>query len=566
MKQESAFNILKTGANVFLTGSPGTGKTFLLNKYINFLKQNQVNYAVVAPTGIAATHVGGSTINSFFGLGISNRFDEISIDAASSKKYVYERVKNIKILVLDEVSMLSPELFGAIDGVLKNIKQTNKVFGGIQIVLCGDFFQLPPVQKEKQVRKFVYHKDLWEALDLKICYLHKKFRQQKGEVLISILDEMRKGSVSEDSMKAFRGRYNKEPEGMPGKTTRLYTHNMDVESINKKELDVIKNEKEIFLAEKKGLKKDIEKIFSTSMVLESLELKIDALVVFIKNNLQRGYINGTMGKVVSFDKSTLKPQVEIFSGRIIDVDVEEWTKETESGKVTALVKQIPLRLAWAMTIHKSQGMTLDSAEIDLSKTFERGQGYVALSRLKTLKNLKLLGLNQKALEVDPDVIRIDKIFQKKSDDIKDKFEKYTKSDIKLFSKTFVELCDGTFVDVCFEDENKKIPKTKEFIKSDRYEKTKELLEKKTDIKVIAKHLELTENTIVNHIAKIKEKNSDMDLSFYKPKKEILENVKIALQKTETKKSKNGKYMLKPIFQFLEGRYSYKTISLSLVFL
>ena len=156
MEQESAFNILKTGSNVFLTGSPGTGKTFLLNKYINFLKQNQVEYAVVAPTGIAATHVGGSTINSFFGLGIANRFDEISIDEAASKKYVYERVKNIKILVLDEVSMLSPELFGAVDGVLKNIKQNSKVFGGIQVVLCGDFFQLPPVRSISLSYFFIY--------------------------------------------------------------------------------------------------------------------------------------------------------------------------------------------------------------------------------------------------------------------------------------------------------------------------------------------------------------------------------------------------------------------------
>ena len=385
-------------------------------------------------------------------------------------------------------------------------------------------------------------------------------------MLVSILDEMRKGSVSEVSMEAFRGRYNKEPEGIVGKTTRLYTHNIDVESINKKELDMIENENEIFLAEKKGLKKDVEKIFSTSMVLESLELKTGALVVFIKNNLQRGYINGTMGKVVSFDKSTLNPQVEIFSGRIIDVDVEEWTKETEAGKITALVKQVPLRLAWAMTIHKSQGMTLDSAEIDLSKTFERGQGYVALSRLKTLKNLKLLGLNQKALEVDPDVIRIDKIFQKKSNEIEEKFKKYSKSDIKLFTETFVEFCGGTFVDVCFDSVDKKTFKEKYISKTDRYEKTKKLLEQSISIKTIAKQLELTESTIINHISKIKEKDSSLDLSFYKPKKEILENVKIALQKTGAKKAQNGKYTLKPIFQFLEGRYSYKTINLSLVFL
>ena len=381
MEQKIAFNVLKTGANVFLTGGPGTGKTFLLNQYINFLRENKINYSVVAPTGIAAMHVGGSTVHSFFGLGISDQFDDMQIDAACSKRHVYQKVKDMKVLVLDEVSMLSPEIFGAIDGVLKNIKQNKKVFGGIQVVLCGDFFQLPPVQKVKKIRRFAYHKDLWEILDLKVCYLKQKFRQQKGEKLISILDEMRSGSVSEDSMTAFRGRYNKDPQKKGNKNIKLFTHNADVESINQKELDSIENSRNFFIATKKGSKRDIEKIFSYSMVLEKLELKVDALVVFIKNNINRGYINGTVGKVVSFDTVTGNPQVEIFSGRVIDVLKEEWTVGVDSGAVTAIVEQLPLRLAWAMTVHKSQGMTLDSAEIDLSKTFEKGQGYVALSRL-----------------------------------------------------------------------------------------------------------------------------------------------------------------------------------------
>ena len=566
MEQKIAFNVLKTGANVFLTGGPGTGKTFLLNQYINFLRENKINYSVVAPTGIAAMHVGGSTVHSFFGLGISDRFDDMQIDAACSKRHVYQKVKDMKVLVLDEVSMLSPEIFGAIDGILKNIKQTKKVFGGIQVVLCGDFFQLPPVQKVKKIRRFAYHKDLWETLDLKVCYLKQKFRQQKGEKLISILDEMRSGSVSEDSMTAFRGRYNKDPQKKGNKNIKLFTHNADVESINQKELDSIENSKNFFIATKKGSKRDIEKIFSYSMVLEKLELKVDALVVFIKNNINRGYINGTVGKVVSFDTVTGNPQVEIFSGRVIDVLKEEWTVGVDSGAVTAIVEQLPLRLAWAMTVHKSQGMTLDSAEIDLSKTFEKGQGYVALSRLKTLDNLKLLGLNQKALEVDPDVIRIDKIFQKKSNAAEEKFKKYTNQDVELFAETFVELCGGDFVNVYFDCASKKIQKTQYISKIDRYEKTKKMLEKKMDIKTIAKQLELTENTIINHILKIKEKDSSLDLSFYKPKKEILESVKIALQKTGAKKAQNGKYVLKPIFQFLEGRYTYKTISLSIAFL
>ena len=565
MKQEIAFDVLKSGQNVFLTGSPGTGKTFVVNKYINFLRKNNLKFAVVAPTGIAASHIGGSTVQSFFGLGIKDKFTEMDIDIISQNKYIYERIKDLKVLVVDEISMLAPELFIAIDMVLRSFLDTSKAFGGVQLVLSGDFFQLPPVSKEKKIQRFAYQIDLWERADLKVCYLSEKFRQKEGEELLSILEEIRSGSVSEESMEIFRSRYNKDPEDAGGRITRLYTHNIDVERINLEELSNLSGNTHFFKSESKGAKKDIEKIFSSSLVRETVELKEGAIVVFIKNNFKKGYINGTIGKVSGFNSESGVPIVEIFSGREIEVDMEDWTKENDSGKVIALVRQIPLRLAWAMTIHKAQGMTLDSAEVDLSKTFEIGQGYVALSRIKGIEGLKLVGLNKKALEVDSDVVRIDKILSRKSKENEKTFKGYTQDDKRLLARSFVEVAGGDFVDVSFLD--KGIKKTKEmYKKNDRYDGTKELIEKGMQLKDIASELGLKTKTVIRHLEILQTKYPKLNLNAYSPSPKEVADVKMALEQTGFQKTPKGDIRLKPIYEFMNGRVSYDTISLALLFI
>ncbi len=201
--------------------------------------------------------------------------------------------------------------------------------------------------------------------------------------------------------------------------TKLYTHNVDVDRINQDELDKLTGEEKLFVCEHKGSEKNIEKIFKSSLVLETLALKKGAVVIFIKNNTEAGYVNGTTGTVQSFSPIDNMPIVITTTGQKIKLEPEEWSLENDSGKVTATVSQVPLRLAWAITIHKSQGMTLDAAEIDLSKTFETGQGYVALSRIKNIEGLRLMGLNPMALRVDPLILHIDdriKMASKKASD------------------------------------------------------------------------------------------------------------------------------------------------------
>lgn len=405
MKQETALNILKVGKNVFITGSAGTGKTYILNQYIRYLKKNGIYPAVVAPTGISASHLKGQTIHSFFYLGIRNSIDSGYIDFLLDKKYLRKRFNELKVLIIDEVSMVSPEIFSAMDIILQSFKGSGEPFGGVQVVISGDFFQLPPISKESKEKRFAWQSEAWRDLNLTSCYLEEKFRQ-KDDKLIRVLDDIRSGNVTDATYEILMSRYNRTLK-RNYTPTKLYTHNFDVDRINRAELAKLKGKAKLFVYESKGTPKNVDKIFKSSLVLKELMLKKGAVVIFIKNNYDNKYVNGTTGIVEEFDREDNLPIVKIANGRRIKVNYEEWSIENNLGEVLATVTQIPLRLAWAITIHKSQGMTLTSAQIDLSKTFEVGQGYVALSRIKSLDGLKLIGINSNALRVDPLILKID---------------------------------------------------------------------------------------------------------------------------------------------------------------
>ena len=428
MKQQTALTILKLGENVFITGSAGTGKTYLLREFIQYLKSQKIYPAVVAPTGISASHLKGQTIHSYFSLGIRDKIDEGYIDYLLDKKYLQKRFKNLQVLIVDEVSMVSPEIFDAMDIILQAFKGSIEPFGGVQVVLSGDFFQLPPISKTKKEKRFAWQTQSWKELNLKSCYLEEKFRQNDIR-LIRILDEIRGGKISDYTHNMLESRFNIEltPNFTP---TKLYTHNADVDKINNIELNRLKGAPKIYLYESKGSEKNVEKIFKSSLVLKELTLKKDAVVIFIKNNHEKDYVNGTTGVVEGFSPIDNMPIVRTSDGDRVRVEYEDWTLENNQGEILATVSQIPLRLAWAITIHKSQGMTLSSAQIDLSKTFEVGQGYVALSRIKELDGLKLIGINYKALKVDPLILHIDPKIKSASEKIEQEIAQLSKSTLK----------------------------------------------------------------------------------------------------------------------------------------
>ncbi|MBT4849332.1 AAA family ATPase [Candidatus Parcubacteria bacterium] len=572
MKQTTALEILKAGHNVFLTGSAGTGKTYLLNQYIDYLKERDIDLAITAPTGIAASHINGMTIHSFFGIGIRENVDEYFLDSLVQKEFLHKRINKLKVLIIDEISMVSPDLFLSIDKILRAFKYPGKPFGGVQLVLSGDFFQLPPVSRSSNSSRFAWQAESWKDAELKSCYLTEKFRQS-DQSLINILDEIRSGEISEESMEVFRSCYRKELKS-DFKVTKLYTHNKDVDRINEQELESLSDSPKIFRSRNKGPKKNIEKIFNTSLVNEEIRLKKKALVIFIKNNYEAGYINGTLGEIINFDKNTGAPIVKIFSGQKIVVEPEDWKLENSKGEIKATVNQIPLRLAWALTIHKSQGMTLDAAEIDLSKTFETGQGYVALSRIRSTEGLRLMGLNDVALRVDQLILNIDKKIKEASTKYEGNFQTLSTKEKDSLAKEFIIKNNGTIDKNKISSNKKNLKTTSNKInitqKGETLKLSKELLAKKKSVPEISKIRNISVNTIFEHIKKIAKLYPDFDLTYLKPKKKTLDTIFKAIKKIENKKKPKDFLIdktikLRVLFDYLEEKVSYEDIKMALIF-
>ncbi|MEA1953195.1 MAG: AAA family ATPase [Campylobacterota bacterium] len=572
MKQKTALNILKSGNNVFITGSAGTGKTYLLNLYTQYLKARRVYPTIVAPTGIAASHLGGQTIHSFFALGIRDSIDEGYVDFLLDKKYLKSRFSKLKILIIDEVSMISPEIFSAMDLILRGFKGVDAPFGGVQVVISGDFFQLPPVSKVAKDKRFAWQSPAWKALELKTCYLQEKFRQDDNR-LIQVLDDIRSGDISDDSQSLLDQRHEKELSSHFN-PTKLYTHNVDVDRINSDELSRLDGEPKLFICDTKGSEKNIEKIFKSSLVLEELALKKGAVVIFIKNNLEEGYVNGTTGTVQSFSPIDKMPIVKTTDGRKIKLDLEEWSLENDSGKVIATVSQVPLRLAWAITIHKSQGMTLDAAEIDLSKTFETGQGYVALSRIKSIEGLRLMGLNNMALRVDPLTLHIDERIKMASQKSINAIEALSSEALEDGFKRHISNLGGLVDKKEVEEEMVNIkagkPSHSAYV-TPTYMKTKKLIEKSDTLIKLAVNRGLAKSTIVAHLILLKEEDREINLDKYKPKEELFNRVADVVLKLKTKNLKenfsdDGMLRLKPIFEALDAEVSYDDIRVCMLFM
>lgn len=402
------------GHNVFLTGQAGSGKTFLLNKYIEFLKKNKIPVAITASTGIAATHLNGRTIHSWSGIGIKDVLDKKHLSKLNSHEQTRNRIQKAKVLIIDEISMFHSYRLDMVNQICKTLRKNKASFGGLQVILCGDFFQLPPVTDPGKLQScFAYKSASWEELNLKICYLDEQHRQE-DESFLKMLNDIRTSEVTEYTFEKLAGRLNKNlPTGVVG--SKLYTHNVDVDAINNFELAKIKSQEKQYLMTSRGNRDLVATLKKGCLAYEELILKEGAVVMFVKNNHNKGYVNGTMGKVVGFDEDDY-PIVKTYSGKEIIALPESWTID-EDERILAEISQVPLRLAWAITIHKSQGMTLDAAEIDLSKSFAYGMGYVALSRVKSLEGIRLMGINQQALLVDEEITRVDSLFRKLSHSI-----------------------------------------------------------------------------------------------------------------------------------------------------
>ncbi|MDD4062284.1 MAG: PIF1 family DEAD/DEAH box helicase [Candidatus Pacebacteria bacterium] len=413
MTQEEALQILKSGRSVFLTGPAGSGKTYVLKEYIRFLRKEKKPVGITASTGVAATHLNGMTIHSWTGMGILDTLTKNDLSKIMRKKNVKSRICNSHVLIIDEISMLSAGSINIVEEIMRKTRGSWDPFGGIQVILCGDFFQLPPVNRSgiESMGQFAYHSRAWRELNPDVCYLTEQYRHQDQDY-IKVLNAIRTNSVDNQIIEILNQRIKSGSNG----GTNLYTHNVDADKINDRELAKLDDKEVVFHMHSSGPTALVNVLYKSCLASEVLILKKGAFVMFLRNNFEEGYVNGTFGVVDSFDNEGC-PVVRTNQGRFIHVLPEDWRIENESGKLLASITQLPLRLAWAITIHKSQGMTIDTAEMDLSKCFEPGMGYVALSRVRTLKGISLRGINQMALRVSPEVVDMDKDFRLLSEQV-----------------------------------------------------------------------------------------------------------------------------------------------------
>ena len=450
MTQDEALRIMKTGANVFLTGEPGAGKTYTINKYVAYLRKHEINHAITASTGIAATHIGGMTIHSWSGIGIKETLNKYDLDRIASSEYICRRVRKTKVLIVDEISMLRAETLSMVDAVCREIKQNSEPFGGIQVILVGDFFQLPPIEKrnieqkqenllEERQGRFAYESNAWKRLSPIVCYISEQYRQDDASFL-ELLLAIRHDTVSDKHQNKIKSRYvmeNKFPENI----TKLFSHNLDVDRVNNEKLAKIEMESFKFNMESIGSLPLVAALKKGCLSPEILILKKGAVVMCTKNNQKEHFVNGTLGTVVDFESFSKNPIIKTKNSRNIVITPMDWTVE-DNGKIKAKITQVPLRLAWAMTVHKSQGMSMDAAVMDLSSVFEYGQGYVALSRVRRLDGLYLLGCNEHALKVHPQILEQDSVFQNESKETQKTFDVLGAEEIKKMHKNFVLAMSG----------------------------------------------------------------------------------------------------------------------------
>ncbi len=399
-----------SGKNIFVTGKAGSGKSYLLN----FLKLNFSNQGlhITASTGIAAINIGGTTIHSWSGIGIGNLPIEKIIENIFSAKMnkLRRKIISAKALAIDEISMISAETLTMIDQVLQATRQCSKPMGGLQILFFGDFLQLPPINKFDNKFNFCFESETWKSLDLK-CFVLEEIFRQSDKKFIQLLSNLRNANLSQEDIQILQSRLNAIDKNNAIKPTILTTHNAKVEAINNEELKKIAEKEVIFSAEYFGEPNKIEFLKKNSIAQEGLKLKIGAQVMMIKNTYQKeGIINGSLGIIRGFSPKKSYPIVEFSNGKILTIGTEEWLIEkydeekklilTEAGML-----QIPLILAWAITIHKSQGLTLDKISCDLSEIFSPGQAYVALSRARSLEGVFIKSINFSRIKANQDALK-----------------------------------------------------------------------------------------------------------------------------------------------------------------
>ncbi|XP_063989772.1 ATP-dependent DNA helicase PIF1 [Diachasmimorpha longicaudata] len=409
-EQKTVLEAVLRGKNIFFTGSAGTGKSFLLKRIISELPPDATT--ATASTGVAACHIGGITLHQFSGIGLGTGTIERCCQMAS-KPACATVWRRTKYLIIDEISMVDGEYFEKIEAVARHVRKNDRPFGGIQLILCGDFFQLPPVNKMSETKKFCFQSKAWEKcvhLNFELQIVHR----QKDPKFIKILNSLRIGRITDEITTMLKSTSSQKIEKNGILATRLCSHVNEANDINESQLANLKGTPKTYVANDSdpGMTKTLDQQLP---VPGKLTLKVGAQVMLLKNiNISNGLVNGARGVVVRFEDET--PVIQFRSGEIYHATFEKWSVRTTSGNVIRR-KQIPLKLAWAFSIHKSQGLTLDCVEMSLAKVFDAGQAYVALSRAQSLDSLRVLDFSGRQVWANTSVLEFYRNFRRHLHDI-----------------------------------------------------------------------------------------------------------------------------------------------------
>lgn len=383
--------IIETKRNMVILGSAGTGKSTTIKAIIKACKQQNINIGVTATTGCAAILIGGNTIHSFMGIGTAEYSAITLANNILYKKHKLSKLVKLEILLIDEISMMNAELLSKVSNVLSIIRNNPSPFGGVQVILIGDFYQLPPVQGE-----FCFKSDIWNQMNFSIHQLTKIYRQSDTQFL-DILYRAREGKMTDEDMETLQKcNGNNFPKTI--QPTRLYSLNVDVSLINETQYNKLTTPEKIYETKYKNKK---SKTYADKMKIpEQLKLRVGSQVMVTKNiDPDNNIINGTRGVVIAMEDTQIK--IELMNHKEYLITPVKITSQDEPN---IEVQYIPLKLAWAITIHKSQGLTIDCAEMDLGESiFQSGQAYTALSRVKDLNSVRIVELCKKSFKTHPEI-------------------------------------------------------------------------------------------------------------------------------------------------------------------
>lgn len=398
-EQQAAYDLIfESRKNVFISGAAGTGKSFTLKHIIARAYRDEIPIGITATTGIAGIHIGGRTIHSFLGIGLAKKTASELYATARKSPRIMKKLKDLRILIIDEVSMMNAELLDKIHEYLSIVRGSMRPFGGVQVVLCGDFCQLPPVEGT-----FCFDAKCWKQANIQTVLLTKSHRQADDAKFLDILNELRWGRCSPETLKILEACKDTTFEDgiLP---TVLYSKNVDVDAINQEQYEM--------LLEKKPERKEYKTIYSkvpftkewadSQRVPALVDLCVGAQVMVTMNTMIGDVVipNGARGVIKGFTASG--PLVGFRYGKEYVISTIT-TGNDENADMS--VTYIPLKLAYAITIHKSQGMTIDAVVMDLGESiFQEGQAYTAISRAKNLASIKVLSVKPRSFRTNPEVM------------------------------------------------------------------------------------------------------------------------------------------------------------------